>query len=187
MSASRPDGPALTIASYAPGDKDAIVALIVPIQAEEFGVAITAADQPDLFDIPGFYLPGAGGFWVARDGDAVVGTIALKEFDGDHGALRKMFVAPGYRGAPHRLGQQLLDALLDHARANGLRRIMLGTTEAFTAAHRFYERNGFVQIAKADLPANFPLAPVDTRFYSLDFEAEMATPSLTRMLMNSDD
>lgn len=167
MSASPPDTPALTIASYVPGDEDAIIGLIVPIQAEEFGVPITAADQPDLYDIPGFYLPGAGGFWVARDGDAVVGTIALKQFGGDQGALRKMFVAPDYRGAPHRLGQVLLDTLIDHARARGLRRILLGTTEAFLAAHRFYERNGFVRITKDALPPDFPLAPVDTRFYAL--------------------
>ena len=168
MSVNLPDIGAPLIASFDPGDEDAIIGLIVPIQSAEFGIPITAADQPDLRDIPGYYLPNRGGFWVARDGDRVVGTIALKTFDGDQGALRKMFVAPDYRGAPHRLGQRLLDTLLMHARSNGLRRIALGTTEAFTAAHRFYERNGFAIIAKADLPPAFPLAPVDTRFYVID-------------------
>ncbi len=167
MSASPPDAALLTIASYVPGDEDAIIGLIVPIQAEEFGVAITAADQPDLRDIPDFYLPGAGGFWIARDDDRVVGTIALKDIGDGDAALRKMFVAPDYRGAPYRAGQILLDGLLAHAGAAGLRRILLGTTEAFKAAHRFYERNGFVPIAKADLPFAFPLMPLDTRFYSL--------------------
>ncbi len=167
MSASPPDAAALTIASYVPGDEDAIIALIVPIQAEEFGVAITAADQPDLRDIPGFYLPGAGGFWVARDGGRVVGTISIKDIGDGDAALRKMFVAPDYRGAPHRAGQALLDILLTHARGAGLRRVVLGTTEAFKAAHRFYERNGFAPIAKADLPPAFPLMPLDTRFYIL--------------------
>ena len=168
MSANPPDAPSLTIASFVPGDEDAIIDLIVPIQSQEFGVAITAADQPDLRDIPGFYLPGAGAFLVARDGERVVGTIAIKDIGNAEAALRKMFVAEGYRGAPYRTGQILLDALLVHARAAGLRRVMLGTTGAFRAAHRFYERNGFVLIAKADLPAAFPLMPLDTRFYVLD-------------------
>lgn len=168
MLANQADTPALTIASYVPGDEDAIIDLIVPIQAEEFGVAITATDQPDLRDIPGFYLRGAGGFWIARDGDRVVGTISIKDIGDGTAALRKMFVAPGYRGEPHRTGQVLLDALLTHARTVGLRRILLGTTEAFKAAHRFYERNGFVPIAKGDLPPAFPLMPLDTRFYALD-------------------
>ena len=168
MPANLPDPADPTIASFVPGDEDAIIDLIVPIQSAEFGIAITAADQPDLRDIPGFYLPGRGGFWVARAGGRVVGTIALKEFGADQGALRKMFVAPGYRGAPSRLGQTMLDTLLAHARASGLRQIVLGTTDVFVAAHRFYERNGFARIAKSDLPTGFPLAPVDTRFYALD-------------------
>ena len=167
MSASPPDTHALTIASWVPGDEDAIIGLIVPIQNEEFGVAISAAEQPDLRAIPDFYLPGAGGFWVARDGERLVGTIALKQFDAGQAALRKMFVAPDYRGAPHRTGQQLLDTLVAHAKAAGLTRVLLGTTEAFKAAHRFYERNGFVRIEKADLPAAFPLMQPDTRFYAL--------------------
>ncbi|MES2097101.1 MAG: GNAT family N-acetyltransferase [Pseudomonadota bacterium] len=158
----------IQITSYIPGDEDAIIDMIVPIQSAEFGIAITAGDQPDLRDIARFYLRGGGGFWVARDGDRVAGTIALKAFGGDQGALRKMFVAAKYRGAPYRLGQILLDTLLDHAREQRLRRILLGTTEAFVSAHRFYERNGFERIDKSDLPEGFPLAPVDTRFYALD-------------------
>jgi GNAT superfamily N-acetyltransferase len=158
----------IAIDTFRPGDEDAIIDLIVPIQSVEFGVAISADDQPDLRDIPSFYLPRRGGFWVARDGDDLVGTIALREFGDDRGALRKMFVAPDYRGPPHRLGQALLDTLLADARTNGLHQILLGTTDAFRAAHRFYERNGFAIIARTDLPDGFPLATVDTRFYALD-------------------
>ena len=158
----------MIITPYAPGDEAAIVGLIVPIQSQEFGIPITAADQPDLADIPGFYLPGHGGFWVAREGDAIVGTIALIDIGERRLALRKMFVAPDYRGAPHRLGQQLLDVALGHARAAETAHIILGTTDAFIAAHRFYERNGFVLTAKAELPPSFPPMPLDTRFYVLD-------------------
>jgi RimJ/RimL family protein N-acetyltransferase len=43
--------------------------------------------------------------------------------------------------------------------------VLLGTTERFHAAHRFYERNGFKRIAVIDLPATFPRMAVDTRFY----------------------
>ena len=57
---------------YRAGDEAGIVDVIVPIQSEEFGIAITAADQPDLAAIADFYLPGAGGFWVATDADQIV-------------------------------------------------------------------------------------------------------------------
>lgn len=157
----------LTIAPFAAADEDAVIDLIVPIQSIEFGVPITADDQPDLRTIPEFYQRDAGGFWVARDTDRIVGTIALKDFGGGHAALRKMFVAADRRGRDHGVGGHLLDALLRHARAAGLTTIILGTTEAFVAAHRFYEKNGFTAIAKQDLPPGFPLMPLDTRFYML--------------------
>jgi GNAT superfamily N-acetyltransferase len=57
--------------------------------------------------------------------------------------------------------------LLDDARRRGVREILLGTTERFLAAHRFYERNGFQPIDAAALPPEFPRMAVDTRFYRL--------------------
>ena len=162
---------AVTIEPFRPGTEAAIVDLIVGIQNGEFGVAITAADQPDLADIAGFYCVGTGGFWTASVAGEIVGTIALKAFGAHSGALRKMFVAPAWRGKQHGVGAALLDRLLGHARASGLTAILLGTTANFVGAHRFYEKNGFVEIAAGALPPDFPRAPVDTKFYRLDLIA----------------
>lgn len=156
----------MRIRPFHPGDEDAVVGVILPIQREEFGFAITAADQPDLADIPAWYQTGAGQFWVAElDGEAV-GTIALKDIGDDAVALRKMFVKPVARGSVG-AAQALLDTALDHARAQGVLVIWLGTTEKFKAAHRFYEKNGFELVEADDLPASFPRMAVDTRFYRL--------------------
>ncbi len=158
---------AIEIASFQPGQQAEITALIVGIQAGEFGIPITAADQPDLADIPGFYQSGAGGFWTARVGGKIVGTIALRDFGGGMGALRKMFVAPKWRGREHGIGALLLGRLLEHARANALTTVLLGTTAQFVGAHRFYEKNGFHEISPDALPAAFPRMPLDTKFYRL--------------------
>jgi RimJ/RimL family protein N-acetyltransferase len=58
--------------------------------------------------------------------------------------------------------------LLATAAERGLQRIWLGTTEAFLAAHRFYEKHGFVRVDPDTLPAAFPRMAVDTRFYRLN-------------------
>ena len=145
--------------------RDGVVALILPIQQEEFGLPVTLADQQDLLDIPGFYQQGNGQFWVALDGGVVVGTIALLDIGNGEGALRKMFVAPGHRGGAHGTAQRLLDTLLDWARARGMRQLYLGTTAKFLAAHRFYGKHGFREIEAVGLPATFPIMKVDTRFY----------------------
>ena len=45
-------------------DTAGIIDLILAIQREEFGLAITSVDQPDLYAIPDFYLRGRGAFLV---------------------------------------------------------------------------------------------------------------------------
>lgn len=154
-----------TIVPFTARHADQVVALILPIQREEFGVPITLADQPDLLDVPGFYQRGAGGFWVALDGDAVVGTIAVVDIGCGQGALRKMFVRASHRGAERGVARRLLATLVAWSVAHGIRELFLGTTAPMHAAHRFYERNDFREIAAAALPPAFPRMAVDTKFY----------------------
>ncbi|WP_018239014.1 GNAT family N-acetyltransferase [Ensifer sp. BR816] len=158
-------GDILEIRRFSAADEQAVIDLILPIQREEFGVAITAEDQPDLRGIPEFYQTGDGDFWVAAIGQSIVGTVALKEIGGAEAALRKMFVASDFRGREHGVAARLLDALVAHAERRKIRSIYLGTTEKFLAAHRFYEKSGFIEVARHDLPARFPVMGVDTKFY----------------------
>jgi N-acetylglutamate synthase-like GNAT family acetyltransferase len=144
---------------------EGVGALIVGIQRDEFQIPITLEDQPDLKDIPAFYQKGAGNFWVAISEGTVVGTVALLDLGNHQGALRKMFVQASYRGPGHGVSARLLGTLLDWSRARGVKDVYLGTTEKFVAAHRFYERNGFQQIAANELPPSFPKMAVDSRFY----------------------
>ncbi len=157
-------GGALEIAPFRPELADAVARLIVGIQRDEFAIEITAEQQPDLQDIPGFYQQ-RGGFWVALAGGRVVGTIALLDIGNRQAALRKMFVDREFRGAGPGVAQRLLEALLDSARERGTREIFLGTTAVFLAAHRFYEKNGFSEVGRAELPPAFPVMAVDSTFY----------------------
>jgi len=155
----------LRVVRFAPEHASGVAALIVPIQREEFGISITLADQPDLADIPGFYQRGAGDFWVAICDGAVVGSIALLDIGNSQAALRKMFVAPAYRGREYGTARRLLDELIAWSGSRGLRDVFLGTTAKFLAAHRFYEKNGFREIDRTALPPTFPFMKVDTKFY----------------------
>lgn len=157
----------MDVLGYIPAFSSGVADLIVPIQRAEFSIDITLDDQPDLQDIPGFYQNGTGNFWVALDGGRVVGTIALKDIGNGQAALRKMFVAQSHRGKDFGVAQELLETLLGHARMVGLHDIFLGTTDAFKAAHRFYEKHGFVLMDADALPASFPRMAVDTRFYRM--------------------
>ena len=145
--------------------------LIVGIQRDEFAIDITAEQQPDLHDIPGFYQAGRGNFWVAVADGRVVGTISLLDIGNHQGALRKMFVHRDFRGPQAGTAKYLLDTLLDWARTRGVWEIFLGTTSKFLAAHRFYQKNGFSEIAQSALPPAFPIMAVDTKFFHRGVEA----------------
>lgn len=160
--------PEVLYRSYAAIDEDAVIAHILSIQRDEFGVPVTAEEQPDLRAVAEVYQSGSGGFWVAEIEGRIVGTIALIAFGDRQGALRKMFVAAEARGPGLGVGARLLAMLIDHARAAGMTAITLGTVEKLQAARRFYEKNGFASAAPADLPAGFPRMPVDTHFYRLE-------------------
>ncbi|MGV6396861.1 GNAT family N-acetyltransferase [Pseudomonas caspiana] len=157
----------IQISRFEPTDQQGVVDVIVPIQREEFGIAITAEDQPDLLAIPDFYQVGSGDFWVAKRDGQIIGTIGLKDIGAQQTALRKMFVTAPFRGREFGVAASLLSTLMDEAGKRGVRDIYLGTTDKFLAAHRFYEKHGFVEVAKAELPESFPVMKVDSKFYLL--------------------
>jgi GNAT superfamily N-acetyltransferase len=86
-------------------------------------------------------------------------------------ALRKMFVAATHRGRELAIAQRLLNTFNQHCGEVAVRKVLLGTTQKYHAAHRFYERNGFCRVAEIDLPPNFPRMPVDDVFYQLTFKS----------------
>ncbi|SEB06147.1 GNAT family N-acetyltransferase [Pedobacter hartonius] len=151
--------------------EETVIDLILNIQQNEFNVAVTLADQPDLQDIKNFYYEGGGCFWGAFIDGQLVGTIALKIFSEDAGAIRKMFVKQDYRGKELGIAQQLLENLILYSREKGLNDLYLGTVSILKAALRFYEKNYFVQIGKEDLPGSFPLMSADNVYCHLILNA----------------
>jgi putative acetyltransferase len=82
--------------------------------------------------------------FVARNGNGVaVGCGALTVHHDGVGEVKRMFTVPEARGA--RIGERVLDAIVEHARRHGLQWLMLetGAGPEFASAHRLYERWGF--------------------------------------------
>jgi len=141
-----------------------VIDLIVGIQSGEFAVKICADDQPDLKNIKQYYQWGNGNFWIALDGEQVLGTISLCDIGNKQVALRKMFVKQGFRGQPLNIGQGLLNTALGWSKDRQLEQIFLGTVANYYAAHRFYEKNNFIRINQSKLPPTFNIMEVDKLF-----------------------
>lgn len=139
--------------------------LILPIQQHEFSVGITREEQNDLVDIKGVFQKGNGNFWVVVHKGRVVGTIGLVDIGNNQVALKKMFVHKEHRGKQSGIAAALMASAKQWCKERGIQRIYLGTVAQMTAAHRFYEKNGFNPLEPDQLPPEFPIVHVDTKFF----------------------
>src|SRR6185436_7868660 len=123
-------------------DVPQVVALVRETLAE-FGLAFGEGSPTDeqLLQLPESYRDGGGEFFVALEGDALVGTAGVAPAAPGAFELRKMYLRPSTRGKG--VGKALLDACVQHARQRGAKRVVLDTTEAMKGAIAFYERHGF--------------------------------------------
>ena len=140
-----------------------VIELVRGILRDDFGIVGAAAEQPDLFDIRQHYGRGSSNFWIAVDGDQLIGTTGFVDLGGKQGLLRKMFVRSDHRGTG--IARVLLDNAMKWARDHGFVEIYLGTNSKFQAAHRFYEKHGFSPVSPGSLPDTVPRLNLRDRFY----------------------
>ncbi len=102
------------------------------------------AESVHALDVTRLQRPGIV-FLAARDDDgSLLGVGAIAELDPTHGEIKSMRTAPAARGRG--VAAAVLTELLRVARERGYRDVSLetGTHDFFAAAHRLYERAGFV-------------------------------------------
>jgi len=107
---------------------------------------------------------------VAESGGPLVGAVTVATRGGHwaeqavpgEAVVRMLVVAPEARGSG--AGAALLQACLDAARADGCTLVRLSSQESMTAAHRLYERAGFVRTPSLDWS---PVPGLRLRTYAL--------------------
>lgn len=160
----------MKILPYTSAFQQEVINLILNIQLGEFNVDVTLNQQPDLMEIEIFYQVGKGNFWIAIHKNKLIGTLALLDTKDGNLALRKMFVHKEYRGSKTAIASKLLQVSINWAQENDISNILLGTVGQLKAAHKFYEKNGFISITREELPPAFPVMKVDHIFYKLSLK-----------------
>jgi GNAT superfamily N-acetyltransferase len=134
------------IRDYAPTDLDAVRALVGDTLAE-FGFAREMGGvERDLADVARSY--GNGGFWVAEEDGAIVGTVAIRPKTEGVCELKRLYLRSSHRGSG--LGQRLYEHAEAFARRAGYAKVWLDSSRRFSRAHRLYQRNGFVLVEHID-------------------------------------
>ena len=143
----------LAVVAAEPEDFPRIAELTVGVYVD--GGLASPGYAPELADVGG--RAERAELLVVRDTSGrIVGSVALV-LEGDFGnvtasadeaAFRMLVVDPAVHGRG--IGELLVTACLDRARAAGKRRMVLSTDVRMTAAQRLYRRLGFTRLPERD-------------------------------------
>lgn len=147
--------------------KNQVIALILYLQNYDNQVDLSLEEQPDMNAIEDYYMATGGNFWlVVTEEGMVVGTIGLLVKE-QVGVLKKFFVHQDFRGREKGASSLLYQALVADCQAKDVKTIVLDTPSKCYAAHRFYEKQGFQQIEKEDLPIRYDYPDRDSLIFIL--------------------
>lgn len=143
---------AVTIRAYKPRDDAAVWNLHREgMETTPEYLEVAPKYEDDLHHIEDVYLTPGSNFWVAEADGTLVGMAAIQRVDAATGRVRRTRVTAACRRQG--IARQLLNTPERFCREQGYRRVILDTTEQQTAAHRLYERAGFVRIGERSLGA----------------------------------
>jgi putative acetyltransferase len=97
--------------------------------------------EEELAGLPGKYAPPSGAIFIAADVQSVAGCVALRKLDDGICEMKRLFVAPQYRGQG--LGRLLAERAVNEAIALGYTVMRLDTLQKLKEAMKLYESLGF--------------------------------------------
>jgi GNAT superfamily N-acetyltransferase len=112
-----------------------------PDLRDAFEAYIERALAQEIDRIFAYYGEKDGGFWVAVQGDRVVGTFGLERVSGEAMELRRMYVAPSARRQG--ISRQMLQFAENECRRRNIYRLELSTAEIQHAALALYRNTGY--------------------------------------------
>lgn len=124
--------------------------------------------EAELAGLPGAYASPRGALFIARQDGEAIGCIGFRPFknDADRCEMKRLYVRPDrQRGG---VGRQLVNRVLDAARAAGYRAIRLDTLRTMTAARQLYRLLGFREI-----PAYYPNPLPGVVYLELDLQPSL--------------
>jgi len=127
-------------------DVPAVMLLIGRVFAEYGLLLMPAFEVPDLLRFNAHYTPPRGAFWVVREDTRVVGSVGVERLDDCTAELHRLYLDSTLRGRG--IGRALVETVLDWAREQGVRRLVLWSDTRFEQSHRLYRRLGFEQLGE---------------------------------------
>jgi GNAT superfamily N-acetyltransferase len=119
--------------------------LLAPAEMKEAFESYIARSLAEEIDrIPDYYSQRKGGFWVAADGERLVGMFGLEPSSDGAMELRRMYVDPDSRRRG--IARAMLDFAEEECRRRNRRRMNLSTSELQTEALALYQNAGYERV-----------------------------------------
>ncbi len=113
----------------------------------EFGVGDLKKDLTALSE-ENAYRDAKEGFWIAKDGENVIGSVAIRAREDDLAELKRFYLLPVYRGLG--IGSRLYEVAEEFAIKNGYEGIWLESSRRFKLASKLYLKKGFRLLEELD-------------------------------------
>lgn len=139
----------ISIRRIAPEDEKAVKDLVNSVMQHEFHDAQAAYPTDDLNQIQKVYGGLGEAFFVAVDGNKIIGTVAVKKEDDRVALMRRLFVSPDYRN--QKIGVKLIDRVFHFCDEVGYSEVIFKTTSRMEGANKLCQKKGFVQRAKLSI------------------------------------
>lgn len=105
-----------------------------------------------------YILSPGGNIFFVKDGEKIIGTVALMKIEDGVFELTKMAVTPDYQG--RNIGQKLMEHTLDYARIQGWKTLIIYSNRKLENAIYIYKKYGFKEIP---IEGNNPYARGDIK------------------------
>lgn len=105
-----------------------------------------------------YILSPGGNIFFVKEGEMIIGTVALMKIEDGVFELTKMAVTPEYQGK--NIGQKLMEYTLDYARKQGWKRLIIYSNRKLENAIYIYKKYGFEEIP---IEGNNPYARGDIK------------------------
>ncbi len=128
-----------SIVRYSPSNQQSVKKLILE-ELLKFGFPYNPQYDYDLDDPEKFYIKKGGMFFVLKNDEDLLGTIAVINH-GNHAELKRMYIKEKYQA--HGFGAKLLEEAIRFCKKSNLNAIKLETNKKFLNAHKFYLKHGF--------------------------------------------
>jgi len=107
-------------------------------------------DLEVLDDPKGTIIDNGGFIWLAKEGEAIIGSAALMKEDNTTFELAKMAVDDAYKGRG--ISKLLMDTCINKAKSIGATKLELFSNHQLTTALGLYEKYGFKHVSVTGSP-----------------------------------